>query len=157
MAPPLLDAALAEAGLPRRALYVTNAVKHFKFVERGKRRLHEKPSAREVRACSQWLDHELHLVHPRIVVAMGATAAASLFGTRVAVMRDRGHVLSLPSLMSPDEAIDAVVTIHPSAALRAPTSERRRELRDMLVADLIVAREAALGEGRLPTMEDRLS
>jgi DNA polymerase len=138
----LLDEALAAAGLDRSSLYVTNAVKHFKFVDRGKRRLHEKPNAREVRACSTWLAQELRLVHPRLVVAMGATAAASLFGSKVAVMRDRGHVISLPSVLELERPLDAVLTIHPSAALRAPTSERRRELREMLVADLRVAREA---------------
>jgi DNA polymerase len=139
----LLDKALADVGLSRDELYVTNAVKHFKFVERGKRRLHEKPSAREVRACSPWLEEELRLVHPRVIVAMGATAASSLFGPRVAVMRDRGRILSLPSLGSHGQPVAAVVTIHPSAALRAPTHERRRELRDMLVADLRVARGVA--------------
>jgi DNA polymerase len=143
----LLDAALAEAGLARGAVYVTNAVKHFKFAERGKRRLHEKPNAREVRACGMWLGQELRLVHPRVVVALGATATSALFGSRVAVMRDRGHVLSLAPLGAPEQVVEAVVTIHPSAALRAPTSERRHELRAMLVDDLRVAGAAARGEG----------
>lgn len=142
----LLDAALSAAGLSRGALYVTNAVKHFKFVERGRRRLHEKPNAREVHACGTWLGLELRLVNPRVVVALGATATASLFGPRVAVMRDRGHVLSLAPLAAPEHVVAAVVTIHPSAALRAPSSERRHELRDMLVEDLRAARVAVEGD-----------
>jgi DNA polymerase len=138
----LLDAALTEAGLSRADVYVTNAVKHFKFVERGKRRLHEKPKGREIRACRPWLLDELRLVAPRVVVALGATAAASLFGPRVSVMRDRGHVQRWP-VEGADETFDAVLTIHPSAALRAPTSERRHELRAMLVADLTMAERAS--------------
>lgn len=139
----LLDAALAQAGLSRDDVYVTNAVKHFKFVQRGQRRLHEKPKGREIRACRQWLLAELRLVRPRVVVALGATAAGSLFGTRVRVMNDRGHVLVLPIAELELPAVESVLTIHPSAALRAPTSERRHELRAMLIADLKVAARAA--------------
>jgi DNA polymerase len=142
----LLDAALAQAGVTRNDVYVTNAVKHFKFVQRGKRRLHEKPKGREIDACRPWLLEELELVRPRVVVALGATAAASLFGSRVRVLRDRGHVLTLPVVgAEPPGPVAAVLTIHPSAALRAPTSERRHELRDMLVADLTLAAHAAAG------------
>lgn len=141
----LLDGALAEAGLSRDAVFVTNAVKHFKFVERGKRRLHEKPRAREIAACNPWLRDELRLVEPRMVVALGATASAALFGTKVSVMRDRGRVLSLALDGDAGEEVEAVLTIHPSAALRAPTSERRHELRDMLISDLrLAARQARL-------------
>jgi DNA polymerase len=139
----LLDGALAEAGLSRAGVFVTNAVKHFKFVERGKRRLHEKPNAREVRACNPWLLDELRLVEPRMVVALGATAASALFGAKVSVMRDRGHVLSLAIGGDTVETVEAVLTIHPSAALRATTSERRHELRAMLVADLALAARRA--------------
>jgi DNA polymerase len=139
----LLDGALAAAGLSREGVFVTNAVKHFKFVERGKRRLHEKPNAREVRACKPWLLDELRLVAPRMVVALGATASSALFGSKVSVMRDRGRVLSLPVDGEAIADVEAVVTIHPSAALRAPTSERRHELRDMLVADLALAARRA--------------
>jgi DNA polymerase len=138
----LLDGALAEVGLSRTDVFVTNAVKHFKFVDRGKRRLHERPSAREVRACNPWLVDELRLVAPRMVVALGATATAALFGSKVSVMRDRGRVLSFP-IGGAIEAVEAVLTIHPAAALRAPTSARRHELRDMLVADLALAARRA--------------
>jgi DNA polymerase len=139
----LLDRALDEARIPRDDVYVTNAVKHFKFTlnETGKRRLHEKPKGSEIRACRPWLLDELGLVQPHVVVALGATAASSLFGTRAQVMRDHGHVLSL-SVEEGGPLVKAVVTIHPSAALRAPTHDRRRELVEMLVADLRVARAA---------------
>jgi DNA polymerase len=139
----LLDDALAAAGLSRQGVFITNAVKHFKFVERGKRRLHEKPNAREARACNPWLLDELRLVAPRMVVALGATASSALFGPKVSVMRDRGRVLSLTVGGDTVEEIEAVLTIHPSAALRAPTSARRRELREMLVADLALAARRA--------------
>jgi uracil-DNA glycosylase family protein len=139
----LLDGALAEAGLSRAELYVTNAVKHFKFVERGKRRLHEKPKGREIRACSPWLRDEMRLVAPRVVVALGATATASLLGTKASVMRDHGRVLTFAPDEDEGRLLAAVLTVHPSAVLRAPTSERRRELRAMLVADLGVAKRAA--------------
>jgi DNA polymerase len=131
----VLAEALAEAGLPRDEIYLTNAVKHFKFVERGKRRLHEKPNARERAACRPWLAAELRLVRPRIVVALGATAAASLLGPSVRVLRDRGQIRPLTP-DTRDETIDALVTLHPSAVLRGPTPERRRELRAWLVGDL---------------------
>jgi DNA polymerase len=139
----LLDGALAAAGLSREGLFVTNAVKHFKFTVRGKRRLHEKPNAREVRACKPWLLDELRLVAPRMVVALGATASSALFGPKVSVMRDRGRVLSVAVDGEAIADVEAVVTIHPSAALRAPTSARRHELRDMLVADLALAAHRA--------------
>jgi uracil-DNA glycosylase family protein len=139
----LLDRALADAGIRRAEVYVTNAVKHFKWVERGKRRLHEKPSEKEIRACRPWLHDELRLVRPRLVVAMGATAASSLFGARAKVMRDHGRVLGLALEGGEGALVAAVLTIHPSAALRAPTHERRLELSRMLVADLAVARDAA--------------
>ena len=135
----LLDRALADAGVPRSDVYVTNAVKHFKFIERGKRRLHERPKAGEIRACNPWLRDELRLVAPRIVVALGATATTALLGGQASVMRDRGRVLVLPSEDDEARPIQAVLTVHPSAALRAPTSARRQELREMLVSDLALA------------------
>jgi uracil-DNA glycosylase family protein len=135
----LLDTALADAGVKRRDVYLTNAVKHFKFVVQGKRRLHEKPKSREIRACRPWLLEEVRLVRPRVVVTLGATAAGALFGPKVQVMRDRGRLLSLPTEGLDAHDLRTVLTIHPSAALRAPSSERRRELREMLVADLVVA------------------
>jgi uracil-DNA glycosylase family protein len=140
----LLDRALEEAGLARADVYVTNAVKHFKFVERGKRRLHDKPKGREIRACSPWLREEMRLVAPHVVVALGATATASLFGAKVSVMRDRGRALSLATTDG-GPVVNAVLTVHPAAVLRAPTSQRRGELREMLVGDLIVARRASGG------------
>jgi DNA polymerase len=154
----LLDRVLAEAGLARAEVYVTNAVKHFKFVERGKRRLHEKPKAREIRACSPWLRDELRLVAPLVVVALGATATMSLLGSQVSVMRDRGRVLRMPAADEDAAAgadaparLEAVLTIHPAAVLRGTTPERRSELRDMLVGDLVIARRAV--ERRLAANE----
>ncbi len=143
----LLDEALALAGLPRASVYVTNAVKHFKFVERGKRRLHQTPRARAAAACRQWLDDELRLVRPRVVAALGATAAGSLLGPSVRVLRDRGQVFPLARELGAP-APDVVVTIHPSAALRAPTPERRRELRELLARDLALV--GARAAGRAP-------
>ncbi|HVX97065.1 MAG TPA: UdgX family uracil-DNA binding protein [Polyangia bacterium] len=139
----LLERALTGAGIPRDDVYVTNAVKHFKWKpnETGKRRLHDKPKGNEIRACRPWLLDELGLVQPHVVVAMGATAASSLFGTRAQVMRDHGHVLTL-AVEEGGPVVKAVLTIHPSAALRAPTPEGRHELLEMLVGDLRVARAA---------------
>ena len=139
----LLDRALADAGVPRSEVYVTNAVKHFKFIERGKRRLHDKPKGREIRACNPWLRDELRLVAPRMVVALGVTATTALFGSKASVMRDRGRLLVLPSDDAEARSIQVVLTVHPSAALRAPTSARRQELRDMLVSDLALAWKGA--------------
>jgi uracil-DNA glycosylase family protein len=126
----LLDAALEEAGIDRRRVYITNAVKHFKFVviERG-RRLHKKPTAAEVRACNPWLREEIRLVKPRVVVALGATAAQALLGKQFRVTQNRGKPL-------PSELADTVVaTVHPSSVLRAP-DDTRDEARRQFVADL---------------------
>ena len=126
----LLDAALAEAGIDRRRVYVTNSVKHFKFVpiERG-RRLHKKPNAAEIRACNPWLQEEIRLVRPRVIVALGATAAQALLGKQFRVTRDRGRPIS-------SELAEAVVaTVHPSAILRAP-GDAREEARREFIADL---------------------
>lgn len=135
----LLDSSLMEAGIDRRKVYVTNSVKHFKFVqiERG-RRLHKKPTPGEIRACHPWLQQEIRLVQPRVIVALGATAAQALLGKEFRVTRDRGK--PIPSNLA--EAI--VATIHPSAILRAP-DESREEARRDFVADL--ARVAAYLEG----------
>lgn len=110
----LFDKALAEAGIDRGKVYVTNAVKHFKSVLRGKRRIHQKPNAGEITACRWWLDKELDLVRPRLVVALGATAARALSGRNVAITRERGGVLELGS------GLRALVTVHPSFLLRLP-------------------------------------
>ena len=129
----LLDRALAEAGIDRSLVYVTNAVKHFKFVpaERGKRRIHKTPSRTEVVACRPWLDAELDRVGPELVVALGATAAKSLLGQDFRVTEQRGSVLSMP-----DREERVVATVHPSAVLRANDREAAYQ---GLVADLTVA------------------
>jgi uracil-DNA glycosylase family protein len=131
----LLDKALADAGIPRDQVYVTNAVKHFKWEPRGKRRIHKKPRASEVAACRPWLEAELRAVQPEIVVCLGATAAQSLLGAKFRLMHERGKVVSSPV------APRVVATIHPSSVLRAPDSEGRRAAYGMLVSDLkIVAK-----------------
>lgn len=120
----LLDRCLAEAGIDRSRTYVTNTVKHFKWVPRGTRRIHSKPSAVEIEACFPWLEAEIAAVGPRIIVALGATAAQALFGKAFRVTRDRGRLV--PSNLAPY----ALATVHPSALLRAPDEEtRHREIR----------------------------
>lgn len=128
----LLDEALAEAGIERSAVYVTNAVKHFKWspAERGKRRIHKKPRYSEITACRPWLDAELEVVKPVVVVCLGATAAQALFGRTFRVSRDRGRLV--PSSLAPH----ALATFHPSAILRAPDAESRHSMRQALVQDL---------------------
>ncbi|MGN6392520.1 MAG: UdgX family uracil-DNA binding protein [Gemmatimonadales bacterium] len=127
----LLDEALAAAGIDRRRVYITNAVKHFKFVrvELTRRRLHKKPSAGEIRACHPWLEEEIRLVRPRVIVALGATAAQALLGPKFKVTEQRGKPVR-------SEWADAVVaTVHPSAVLRAPP-EAREQAREDFFADL---------------------
>jgi uracil-DNA glycosylase family protein len=119
----LLDGALAAAGIDRRAVYVTNVVKHFKWAPRGKARIHKKPNGREVAACRPWLERELQLVRPTGVLCLAATAAQALLGSRVRVTVDRGRV------MESDLAAVVMVTVHPSSLLRAPSdADREREL-----------------------------
>ena len=128
----LLDAALESAGIDRGEVYVTNAVKHFKWVPAGKRRLHKKPGAREIAACRPWLDAELAALTPDMVVALGATAAQALFGAEFRVTRDRGKLFSdLPWAKS------FVATVHPSSILRGDPAEREAALA-AFVADLKV-------------------
>jgi uracil-DNA glycosylase len=127
----LLDDALREAGIDRRAAYVTNAVKHFKWVPRGKRRIHEKPDRAELRACRPWLDAELALLHPRVLVLLGATAAQSLLGAAFRVTVERGKLLSDTGL-----APAVMATVHPSSVLRSPTPEARHLARARFVEDL---------------------
>jgi DNA polymerase len=131
----VLDDALKEAGVDRSAVYVTNAVKHFKWKPRGKRRIHDKPNRTEVVACHRWLEAEIEAVQPELVVTLGAVAAQSIFGPSFRVTRQRGVVL--PSPLGPE----VLATIHPSAVLRASTSADRAELYDGLVADLRIAAE----------------
>jgi uracil-DNA glycosylase family protein len=131
----LLDKALADAGIPRNGVYVTNAVKHFKWEPRGKRRIHKKPRMSEIKACRPWLQAELRAVQPTVVVCLGATAAQAVLGSQFKLMQNRGQVQTSPL------AERVVPTIHPSAVLRAPDSEGRRQAYQMLVDDLtIVAR-----------------
>jgi uracil-DNA glycosylase family protein len=125
----LLDRALDEAGIARKRVYVTNAVKHFKFVPRGKRRMHSKPSTLEVRACLPWLAAEVAVVKPRIVVCLGATAAQALLGSSFRVTTMRGQVLSAPL------AGAVLATVHPSAILRMRDPERAVEMA-RFIADL---------------------
>jgi uracil-DNA glycosylase len=126
----LLSESLEEAGIDRREVYVTNAVKHFKFERRGKRRIHKRPSAEEIRACRPWLDAELETVRPKAVVALGATAAQALFGRSFRVTKERGRPVES------DLATVAMATVHPSSILRAPDEESRREERKAFVSDL---------------------
>jgi len=132
----LFDRALAEAGIARSETYVTNAVKHFKFEQRGKARLHKKPTAGEIGACSPWLHAELKVVEPDIVVLLGATAGQALFGSSFRVGAARGQHLKS------EWAPVVIATAHPSAILRAPTAEERETAYRDLVRDLqLVAKE----------------
>ena len=127
----VLAAALAEAGIDRKEAYVTNAVKHFKWTQgRGKRRLHQRPNAEEVNACRHWLEAELSVVRPEVLVCLGATAAKALLGNQVRVTRDRGVFLES------DLAPAVSVTVHPSSILRIDDPEKRDAARAELTADL---------------------
>jgi uracil-DNA glycosylase family protein len=128
----LLDRALGEAGIDRGQAYVTNAVKHFKWEARGKRRIHAKPSAAEIAACRPWLEAELALLKPQALVLLGATAARSVLGPGFKVSQERGRFL--PSPLAPH----VLATVHPSAILRAPDDESRRREMERFVADLRV-------------------
>jgi uracil-DNA glycosylase family protein len=130
----LLDDALEAAGLERPQLYVTNAVKHFKWKPRGKRRIHDKPNRTEVVACHRWLDAELEIVDPQVVVALGATAGQALLGPSFRVGASRGATLEVAGR-------PLVATIHPSAVLRARDHDERHDAFDGLVADLVRARQ----------------
>lgn len=133
----MLDRALDEAGIDRDKVYVTNAVKHFKFVPRGKVRLHQKPTTPEIRACRQWYERERATLKPKLVVAMGATAAQSVFGRITPINRNRGRLVAI------DGGAQALVTVHPSYLLRLPdhaarTREYARFLDDLrLVTDFL--------------------
>jgi uracil-DNA glycosylase len=134
----LLDRALEDAGIARTDTYVTNAVKHFKWEPRGKRRIHKKPSAREIAACRPWLQAELRIIRPKTVVCLGATATVAILGPTVRVLRDRGRVFS--SAM----AARVFVTIHPSLLLRLTDRDDAKREYDLFVRDL---RAAATGGG----------
>jgi len=132
----LLDKALEEAGIDRRKVYVTNAVKHFKWEPRGKRRIHKKPNDTEIAACRRWLDGELALIRPKVIVCLGATAAQALLGKDFRVTQHRGE--RLPSPLAPV----VMATVHPSSILRAPDEETRHEEMRRFIEDLRkIARE----------------
>ena len=141
----ILDDALAAAGIDRSTIYTTNAVKHFKYRPAGKRRLHQNPAAREVAACRPWLDAELAVVRPEVVVLLGATAGKAILGSAFRVTRDRGRFLDWPDGGPGTRPGKLLATIHPSAVLRAPDAEARAVAFDGLVADLRVA-AAGLGQ-----------
>jgi DNA polymerase len=126
----LLDRALADAGIDRATVYVTNVVKHFKWEPRGKRRIHKKPNSGEIAACRPWLDTEIMLVKPRIIVCLGATAAQALLGRQFKVTAHRGEFV--PSPLAPL----VLATVHPSSILRAPDDDARRREMERFTADL---------------------
>lgn len=132
----VLDKALADAGIPRDDVYVTNAVKHFKWEERGKRRLHSKPSARQVDACRPWLEAEMTVVAPRLIVCLGATASQSLLGRAFRLTKHRGEVIN------GDGQRAIMATIHPSAIIRQPDDASRHQAYREFVADLKKAKSA---------------
>ncbi|PYJ37956.1 MAG: uracil-DNA glycosylase [Verrucomicrobia bacterium] len=136
----IMDQALEEAGIDRSKVYVTNAVKHFKWEPRGKRRIHKKPNSREIAACRPWLEAELRLVKPTLLVCLGATAAQAIFGPSFRVTRERGKVLS--SKFAPK----VLATVHPSSLLRQPDEESRLREYKRFVLDLRAAVRAAREE-----------
>ena len=136
----VLDEALAEVGIDREQVYVTNAVKHFKWVARGKRRIHSKPNAREIRACLPWLHAELAIVKPRVIVCLGATAAQALLGASFRVTQQRGQPIA-----GTEFASSIVATVHPASILRAPEEvDREAEMR-AFVEDLRVVKRLLNG------------
>jgi len=141
----LLREALEEAGIDPATVWLTNAVKHFKWEPRGKRRIHQKPDPAEVGACHIWLEAEIAAVKPRIIMALGATAAGALLGPAARVTRDRGKKFTSPL------APIVTLTVHPSSILRAPDAESRAEARRQFVADLrAVARMLRSAEPKDP-------
>jgi DNA polymerase len=126
----LLDRALAEAGVVRQRVYVTNAVKHFKFEPRGKRRLHKRPNTSEIKICRRWLTEEIDVIHPRLIVALGATAAQGLADRAIPVQSNRGKVLDVAN------GLRIFITIHPSALLRLHDEDERRSAYASFVNDL---------------------
>jgi DNA polymerase len=131
----MLDRALEEAGIDRKKVYVTNAVKHFKFVPRGKIRLHQKPTTPEIRACRQWYERELAAIRPDLVVAMGATAAQSVLGKITPINKNRGRPIDGP------DRIKVLVTVHPSYLLRLPDADAKAREYQRFVDDLKNAAE----------------
>jgi uracil-DNA glycosylase len=146
----VLNAALAEVGLDRKVTYVTNAVKHFKYEQRGKRRLHKHPDRAEVQACRWWLDGELALVQPKIVVALGTVAAHAILNKPIVLARTRGKVFTLPDGRS------FLATMHPSAILRMPDESARHRAFADFVSDLQLAAKIAEGSKEEPEHPARL-
>ncbi len=138
----LLDRALEQAGIDRNKVYVTNAVKHFKFVARGKIRLHQKPNTSEIRACRQWYERELASIKPDLVVALGATAAQSVFGKITPINKSRGRLIDL------DDGTKALVTVHPSYLLRLPDAAARAREYQHFVDDLKIAADLSRKSAR---------
>jgi uracil-DNA glycosylase len=136
----LMDRLLAEVGIDRNKVYVTNAVKHFKWEPRGKRRIHKKPSSLEIAACRPWLDREIAALRPKVIVCLGATAAQALLGRSFRVTVDHGRFIKSPL------APHVLATIHPSAILRAPDEAARHELEKQFVSDLEKVARLRFGE-----------
>ncbi len=128
----LLDKALIEAGIDRKLTYVTNAVKHFKWEPRGKRRIHKKPNSSEIAACRAWLDAEIEVVKPQVIVCLGATAAQSLLGRSFRVTQQRGQLLPFRN------GVTITATVHPSSILRAPDDDARHREMQLFIEDLRV-------------------
>lgn len=145
----VLDAALEAAGIDRRTLYLTNAVKHFKWVPRGERRIHQKPRVSEMKACAPWLAAETRVIAPRVIVALGATASQALLGPAFRLTRARGVPVERP------DGPPVAPTLHPSAILRAPTPEARDTMRAQLVEDLRRAATIARRPARTQTRRVR--
>jgi DNA polymerase len=137
----VLDEGLAAAGIQRAATYVTNVVKHFKWEARGKRRIHSNPNLREIDACLPWLEQEIAVLRPELIVCLGATAAQALLGSTFRVTRERGR--PIPSVLAPH----VVATVHPSSILRQRTPEDRHREMEAFIADLRVA-AGLVGRGR---------
>ena len=135
----LLDRALSDAGIDRSDVYVTNAVKHFKFEERGKRRIHKKPSTVEVVACKPWLEAEVAIVRPELIVCLGATAARAVIGPKHRLLEERGRFFEHPWCAS------VTATVHPSAILRSPDPEQRHANYEAFVNDLVAVRKKLSG------------
>jgi DNA polymerase len=139
----LLDKALAEAGIDRQKVYMTNAVKHFKFEERGKRRIHAKPNTVETRACHPWLDAEIEVLRPDVIVCLGATAAQALLGMSFRVTKQRGIYLPY------EKAPNILATVHPSSILRAPADRRYRGVPALHQGPLFNTRQSPSGKAYL--------
>jgi len=132
----VLDQALAAAGIDRKETYVTNAVKHFKWEPRGKRRIHKKPNSMEITACKPWIEAEIEVLQPAVIVCLGATAAQALLGRQFKVSTQRG--VWIPSPLAPF----VMATVHPSSLLRAPDDETRRREMERFIEDLKLVHKA---------------